>query len=121
MKNLVLRIAAVMLSLIILSTSIMSCSSTTMIYSSPEGAKVYLNDEVKGTTPYKHTDQAIVGTKTSMVFKKDGYEDFHTTLNRNEELDVGALIGGIFVLVPFLWIMKYYPEHNYELTPIQQQ
>jgi len=121
MKNLGSRIAAVMLSLIILSASIMSCSSTTMIYSSPEGAKVYVNDEVKGTTPYKHTDKVIVGTVSSMVLKKEGYDDFHTTLNRNEELDVGALIGGIFVLVPFFWIMKYSPEHNYELTPIQQQ
>lgn len=121
MKNLCSRITAVMLALIILSSSIISCSSTTMIYSSPEGAKVYLNDEVKGTTPYKHTDQTIVGTKTSMVLKKDGYEDFHTTLNKNEELNVGALIGGILVLVPFLWIMSYSPEHNYELAPVSIQ
>jgi hypothetical protein len=30
---------------------------------------------------------------------------------------VGAIIGGIFVFVPFLWVMKYNPTHTYELTP----
>lgn len=121
MKKIFSRITAVMLALIILSSSIMSCSSTTMIYSNPQGAKVYLNEEVKGTTPYKHTDQAIVGTVTSMVLKKDGYEDFHTALNKNEKLNVGALIGGLFLLVPFFWIMSYSPEHNYELIPVPIQ
>tara|TARA_B100000795_G_scaffold200818_1_gene154593 strand:+ start:299 stop:616 length:318 start_codon:yes stop_codon:yes gene_type:complete len=49
--------------------------------------------------------------------EKDGYETFNTNICRNEEADVGAIIGGIFFLVPFLWTMKYKPTHTYDLTP----
>jgi hypothetical protein len=38
-------------------------------------------------------------------------------ISRNEEFDVLACIGGVFVLVPFLWIMKYKPVHQFELQP----
>jgi hypothetical protein len=37
---------------------------------------------------------------------------------KNEEADVGAIIGGLFVWIPFLWTMKYKAVHNYELKPI---
>ena len=42
-------------------------------------------------------------------------------LQRNERADVGAIIGGVFLLVPFLWVMKYDPDHNYELQPGSNQ
>ena len=95
-----------------------SCSSSTMISSTPTGAKVYLNGENVGETPYKHRDTKIVGSVNSLKLEKDGYESLDTSFSRNEEADVGAIIGGIFFLVPFLWTMKYKPTHNYELSPI---
>jgi len=94
-----------------------SCASTTMIQSNPSGAKVYLNGEPVGTTPYTHRDTKIIGSTTIVKLKKEGYESLNTSFSRNEEVDVGAIIGGIFVLVPFLWTMKYKPTHTYELTP----
>ena len=30
----------------------------------------------------------------------------------------GPCIGGAFVLIPWLWIMGYRPDHNYELEPL---
>jgi len=45
----------------------------------------------------------------------EGYEDFLGSFSRDEEVDVGAIIGGIFFLFPFLWTMKYKPFHTYEL------
>ena len=94
-----------------------SCASTTMIQSNPSGAKVYLNGEPVGTTPYTHRDTKIVGSTTTVKLEKDGYDPLNTSFSRDEEVDVGAIIGGIFVLVPFLWTMKYKPTHTYELTP----
>jgi hypothetical protein len=104
---------------IILASAILlsSCASTTMIQSNPTGAKVYLNGESVGTTPYTHSDTKIIGSTTTVQLEKDGYEPFNTSFSRNEEVDVGAIIGGIFVLVPFLWTMKYKPFHSYELVP----
>ena len=94
-----------------------SCASTTMIQSNPSGAKLYLNGESVGETPYTHTDTKIVGSTTTVSLKKEGYETLNTSFSRDEEVDVGAIIGGIFVLVPFLWTMKYKPTHTYELLP----
>ncbi|WP_418801987.1 PEGA domain-containing protein [Porphyromonas sp.] len=100
----------------ILSTS--SCASTTIINSNPQGAKVYMNQSFVGTTPYTHTDTKIVGSTTSVKLTKEGYEDFNTVLSRNEQVDAGAIVGGVFALIPFLWAMGYNPVHTYELTPV---
>lgn len=104
---------------IILSATIFltGCGSTTMIQSRPDNAKVYLNGEYMGTTPYTHRDTKIVSSTTIVTLEKEGYQTFNTSFSRDEELDVGALIGGIFLLVPFLWIMKYKPFRTYEMKP----
>lgn len=94
-----------------------SCSSSTIIQSNPSGAKVYIDGEAVGITPYTHRDTKIVGTSTSVVLEKEGYAPFNTSFSRNESVDVGAIIGGLFVWVPFLWTMKYKPTHTYELVP----
>ena len=99
------------------SVFLTSCASTTIIQSNPSGAKVYLNGEPVGTTPYIHRDTKIVSSTTTVKLEKDGYDPLNTSFSRDEEVDVGAIIGGIFVLVPFLWTMKYKPTHTYELTP----
>ena len=95
-----------------------SCVSTTVIQSNPSGAKVYLNGEPIGVTPYTHQDTKLVGSTTTLKLEKEGYAPLNTSFTRNEEVDLGAVIGGVFVLVPFLWTMKYKPTHNYDLTPI---
>jgi hypothetical protein len=107
---------------LILSTSILlsSCASTTVFQTSPSGAKLYLNDELVGNTPYTYSDTKIVGTTTIVKIKAEGYEDFNYVLKRNEEANVGAIIGGILVLVPFLWVMDYKPMHNFELVPLKK-
>ncbi|MBK8884807.1 MAG: PEGA domain-containing protein [Bacteroidales bacterium] len=113
-KKVIIQITAVLLILTILLSS---CASTTVLQSSPSGAKLYMNGEPVGTTPYTHTDTKIVGTTTILKITSDGYEDFNGVLVRNEEANVGAIIGGIFLLFPFLWVMDYKPMHNFELVP----
>jgi hypothetical protein len=98
-----------------LSILLASCSSTTLIQSTPTQAKVYLNSELVGETPYRHTDSKIVGSSMVVKLEKEGYKPFVTTITKDEQVDVGAIIGGLFVLVPFLWTMKYQPTHSYEL------
>ena len=107
------------MTLLLLASAIFmsSCASTTMIQSIPSGAKIYLNGEPVGTTPYAHRDTKIVGSTTSVKLEMDGYETLHSSFTRDEEVDAGAIVGGIFVLVPFLWTMKYKPSRTYELIP----
>ncbi|MGI6339044.1 MAG: PEGA domain-containing protein [Bacteroidales bacterium] len=114
MKKLTFKFVALILSTTILLSG---CSSTTLFQTSPTGAKLYINDEFVGNTPYTYSDTKIVGTTTIVKIKAEGYEDFNYVLKRNEEVNVGAIIGGIFVLFPFLWVMDYKPTHTFELVP----
>lgn len=107
---------------IVMAVSVLfaSCSSATLIQSEPSGAKVYMNGEYKGVTPLTYSDTKIVASVTDVRIEKEGYETLNTLLSRNERVDVGAVIGGIFFLFPFLWTMKYNPTHLYEMKPLQQ-
>jgi hypothetical protein len=94
-----------------------ACASTTIIQSQPNGAKLYLNGEPVGNTPYTMTDTKMVGSITTVRLELPGYEPTTTAISRNEEFEVGACIGGVLVLVPFLWIFGYKPVHVFELRP----
>lgn len=115
MRSTALRIAAVTTSAALAA----GCASTTLIKSVPPGAKVYVDGEPAGTTPYPMRDQKIVGSSTQVKLVLDGYEPFQAVIQRNEVFNPGACIGGVLVLFPFLWIMDYKPEHTYELTPLR--
>jgi hypothetical protein len=101
--------------------TLMGCASTTIINSEPSGAAVYLNGEKLGVTPYTYTDTKIVDSTNVVILKKEGYQDFTAVFSRNEEANVGALIGGVFVWVPFLWAMNYKPSHSYEMVPLKAE
>lgn len=116
MKNQSITKKAVSL-ILVASIFLTACGSTTIIQSMPSGARVYLNGEPVGTTPYAHRDTKIVGTMTAVKLEKEGYNPLFTSFSRDEEADVGAIIGGVFFLFPFLWTMKYKPFRTYELTP----
>ncbi|MDP3359639.1 MAG: PEGA domain-containing protein [Lutibacter sp.] len=103
----------VFFSLIILFSS---CSSTTIINTKPSQSKLYINGELVGTTPYKHKDSKIVGSTNTIRIEKDGYETYNASFSKDEKINVGAIIAGIFLLVPYLWVMKYEKGHLYELT-----
>jgi len=95
-----------------------SCSSTTMIQSTPVKAKVYIDGSYVGETPYLHRDSKIVGSSMSVKLEKEGFNPLYTTITKDEDVNVGAIIGGLLVLVPFLWTMQYQPVHNYILAPL---
>jgi hypothetical protein len=97
--------------------SLASCASTTLIQSQPPGARLYLNGEPVGTTPYTMTDTKIVGSTTTVRLEYPGYEPTNGSISRNEDFDAGACLGGVFLLFPFLWVMGYKPMHVFELRP----
>jgi hypothetical protein len=94
-----------------------ACTSTTIINSRPQGARLYLNGMYVGQTPYTMSDTKVVGSTTTVRLEAQGYEPLDGAITRNEEFDVGACIGGVFLLFPFLWIQGYHPVHTFELRP----
>lgn len=92
------------------------CVSTTRIVSSTPGAKVYVNGEYAGLTPYEHEDRRVIFSETNIKLQKPGYKPLSIVLKRNEELQVLPLVFGIIGLFPLLlWVMGYKPEHTYGL------
>ena len=114
-KSLFLKSAVILLTVTVFMSG---CASSTMISSIPSGAKVFINGESVGTTPYLYTDTKIVGSLINVDLIKEGYEPLYTSFTRTEEVNPGAIVGGVFFLFPFLWTMDYKPSHNYELVPL---
>ncbi len=101
---------------LIAATSLMfSCASTTIIESVPSGAQIFADGSLLGTTPYTYSDTKIVGATTQIQLKKKGCKSTSVILSRSEAFQVGPCIGGALVLVPFLWVMGYNPQHTYTL------
>ncbi|HNR86707.1 MAG TPA: PEGA domain-containing protein [Spirochaetota bacterium] len=92
-----------------------SCSSSTIIKSVPAKAKVYVNDEYKGETPYTLSTRSIIGSSTKIKLAKRGFADYNTEIKRDEKANIPAIVGGIFCLPFFLWATDYDPEHTYKL------
>lgn len=95
-----------------------ACTSSTLIQSRPAGARVFLDGEPVGVTPYLMADTKIIGATTVVKLEYPGYEPFSAAIQRNEEFQVGPCIAGVFLLVPFLWVMGYRGTHTYEMRPL---
>jgi len=93
------------------------CTCTTLIKSNPPGAKVQVDGKPVGETPYFYTDMAVAGTTRAVTLKKEGYKDYNGYIKR-EKFSVPILIAGIFLIVPFVWILEYPPQYNFEMEKL---
>ena len=105
-----MKVLPVML-FIILTTA---CSSSTLIRSSDPDARIYVNGEYLGTGQATYTDRKVAFSNNDVVIRKDGCDPANHHFRRNEKPDAGAIVGGILVTVPFLWVTEYKNEHSYE-------
>jgi hypothetical protein len=117
MKNkTALRLISIVLAISVLFSS---CVSSTMIQSTPSGAKLTIDGAEVGVTPYWYADAKVMGSVTDIELKSDGYEPLYSSIIRAERVDLGAVIAGCFFWFPFLWTLRYQPFHHYELRPKQ--
>ena len=92
----------------------LGCSSTVKIQSLPGEAKVYIDGQYKGVTPYTQTDTKPFFLPGQLKLTKDGYRDLTVDLKK-DKFSTANCIGGVLVMVPFLWVLEYEPEKTYEL------
>lgn len=78
-----------------------------------------MNGVFAGETPYTYSDRAITSSSQVVEVRKEGYHPATGIIKRNEELNVGALVGGLFFWPAFLWIMDYKSQYTLELEPVQ--
>ena len=96
---------------------LLGCASATVIKSNPPGAKLYLDGQFKGETPYTYSDRAAAGTMRTVTLKKEEYKDFTGNIKR-EQLSVPALIGGILFLIPLIWVLEYPSQYTFEMEKL---
>ena len=98
---------------VLLSVILVSCSSSTVI-NTDQDVTIYTDGQRIGKGSAVHSDTKTLGSTTQVTLKKKGCKDQNYIFSRSEQLDVGAVIGGCFVLLPWLWIQKYNPSRSYE-------
>jgi hypothetical protein len=96
------------------------CASTTLIKSNPPGAELQMDGRPLGETPYFYTDKAVAGTTKTVTLKKEGYKEYYGYIKR-EKLCVPVLIGGIFLIVPLVWVLEYPSQYNFEMEKPQEK
>ncbi len=103
------------MSVLIAVTFVTACSSTTTIQVTDPMAKIYVDGQMLGKGSVQYSDTKIIGSTTPVMLKKDGCDSQTHYISRDGGLHVGALIGGLFFLVPFLWVTKYRPGYTFDL------
>ncbi|MDO9184093.1 MAG: hypothetical protein Q7U04_16890 [Bacteriovorax sp.] len=101
-------------------SSLTGCSSATLISTNDKDVKIYVDGEFAGKGQHTHVDSKIVGSTTTIILKKEGCEDVPYKITRNEQFDIGACAGGLFLIVPLLWVQKYKAKHEYNFECIQK-
>ena len=107
--------------LLILSVLVTSaCSSTTVIHASDPDAKIYVNGEYLGRGRAVYTDRKVTFSNNKVEIRKEGCQTDSYSFRRNEDADLGAIIGGIFLTIPYLWVTEYKPQrgYDYECEPV---
>ncbi|MBN2664843.1 MAG: SHOCT domain-containing protein, partial [Bacteroidales bacterium] len=109
------------LSVLFIFSFLQSCMSSTVINTEPQDADVYINGIHAGKTPFVLVDRKLSMSTTYISIEKDGYLPLDTYIVKDEKVNVGAVVAGIFLYYPWLWVFEYQPYHNYILQPDDNQ
>jgi hypothetical protein len=111
-KKATLKLTSAILGIAVL---VSGCASSTVLSTTPSDADIYIQGQRLGKTPYTYSDRKIAGASTMVTFKKEGYEDYNTTIRKNKKLNVGALLSGLLLVYPLFWVLGYDKAHSYDL------
>ncbi len=100
--------------ILLAALAVAGCTSSTVIKSSDPDARIYVNGEYVGTGEAVYRDRKVAFARNDVVLRKDGCAPVENRFRRNEDADIGAIVGGFLVGVPFLWTLEYKDEHAYQ-------
>lgn len=113
--TLFVRFSAQLIGLVFAAVLLASCASSTIISSTPKGAKLYIDGQSVGTTPYRHRDRKVSLSTTSYRIEAPGYEALQGSISKDGQVHGGAAVGGFFLIIPWLWVMRYNDHYHFEL------
>jgi len=98
-----------------------ACSSSTVIKTSDPDARIYVNGEYVGTGQATYSDRKVAFSNNDVMIKKPGCDPASYSFRRSEKPDGGAIVGGILVAIPFLWVTEYKKERAYEYDCVSME
>lgn len=98
----------VMAALVVLSTNGCSLfapkSETVSVNSEPQGAQVYVNETLKGTTP---CNVSVPCKEANIIVKKDGYNSqFYTIGHSLGTCGILDIVGTVIIIVPVFGLLS---------------
>lgn len=96
--------------------SLLACSSTTIVKTDDPEVNIFIDGESQGKGAIVHTDKKVVWMSITVKLQKDGCQDQYESFSKDEQFDVLPFVGGLFLIVPFLWTMKYDAVHQYNFV-----
>lgn len=104
----------IFINLFLIISLLQSCASTTIIKISDPEAKIFTDSKLIGTGSAVYTDRAISWSSTEFQIQRPGCQIENFVIKRNEQIDITALITGLLLVVPLVWIMKYNAVHAFD-------
>ena len=98
---------------LLLVLALAGCSTFVNIRTDPKDAKLYINDEPKGETPFYGDLSDGLFARYLCRIEAPGYKPLYVQLSK--ELKWGAFIAGWFFYVPWLWASGPKPFYSFEL------
>jgi hypothetical protein len=114
MKSAVLKSIAIF---VICAIFLAGCATMVRIDSNVPGARVTVNDEFIGNAPAQTSLSDFDFNNYDVVISADGYRAYHGQLRK--EFKVGAFVGGLFLLFPWLWVYGPSPYQTFEIEKQQ--
>ena len=98
----------VMAALVVLSTNGCSLfapkSETVSVNSEPQGAQVYVNDTLKGTTP---CNVSVPCKEANIIVKKEGYNSQYYTIGHSlGTCGILDIVGTVIIIVPLFGLLS---------------
>lgn len=84
-----------------------------------EGASVYIDGELAGTTPFRTKMSNSLWSDPDIVITKDGYKKIITTVKKDAVVS-NVVIGAVFNPFALLWCYGPKSQQNFELEPLTQ-
>ncbi len=101
----------------------MACTSTTVVNSRPQGARVFIDGAFVGEAPATHSETVTASTKNMVRLEMPGYKEAKGIIAAdqwNGAKVAGSVVCGLLSLVGFiglLWSTEYKPTYEFTMVP----
>ncbi|MCA9545714.1 MAG: hypothetical protein KC613_15020 [Myxococcales bacterium] len=102
--------------LLILTLSTTGCVSHTRITTEVNATIIEADSgRAIGTGQGDYSDSKPVWGSTTFRIEKEGCETKELTIHRSDDISVGMVIGGFFLIIPWLWAGDYHRSYGVSL------